>query len=114
MSTITTQEVSAAAAELGRMRQSLTSWLRFRTLNDQVLSGAARVRKPLPYAQRVIAGTRDMAVEQDLATQLHALLGVLMKGQPLPDPDVTTNRNAAVALAQLALQGGTSLTSPRA
>lgn len=42
------------------------------------------------------------------------LLSVLMRGQPLPDPDVAANAGAAVALAQIALQGGTALSSPSA
>lgn len=112
MATITTQEVKVAAAELAKMRQSLAGWLRVRALNDRVLAGAAPVRKPVGYAQRVIATTRDARVEQDLATKLHALLGVVMKGQPLPDPDLRSNPLAAVQLAQVALMGGSAVASP--
>ena len=38
---ITTQDVSRAATELDSMRRSLARWLKYRTLNDQVLAGTA-------------------------------------------------------------------------
>lgn len=112
--TISTQEVQNAARELARMRRALASWLKVRALNDRVLAGTAPVRRPLSYAQRVIAGSRDLDLEQDLATKLHALLGVVMKGQPLPNPDVSENPKAAVQLAQVALLGGAAVSSPPA
>lgn len=110
--TITTQEVKQAAAELARMQGALASWLKYRTLNDQVFAGVARVRKPLAYAQRVVA-QRDMAVEQDLAVKLSALLSALMPGQSLPSADLSSNPQGAVQLAQIAL-AGPSLSSPSA
>jgi hypothetical protein len=109
---ISTREVQAAAAELTRMRSSLAAWLRYRTLNDRVLAGTAPVKKPLTYAQRVVAGGRDMAVEQDLANKLHALLEVVMAGQDLPNADLRSNPAGAVQLAQVALMGGVSVPSP--
>jgi len=102
---ITTQDVAKAAGELNRMRGALSRWLKYRALNDQVLAGTARTRKPLPYAQRAIAQGRDMVAEQDLATKLSVLLAALMPGQALPNPDVTANPQAAVQLAQIALAG---------
>lgn len=111
---ITTQEVQSAAKELAKMRSSLSAWLKYRTLNDQVLAGTAKTRKPMAYAQRVITTTRDMAAEQDLATNLTALLEVVMPGQTLPSADVTQNPNAAVQLAQLALAGASTVSSPTA
>lgn len=113
-SAITPQDVNAAAAELARMRASLSSWLRYRSLNDRVLAGTARVRKPMSYAQRVVAARRDMSIEQDLATKLNALLRVVLPGQPLPDSNMATNPMAAVQLAQLAIMGGTAVSSPTA
>ncbi len=104
---ITTGEVQKAAAELARMRSSLAGWLRYRTLNDRVLAGTTLVRKPLGYAQRVVAQSRDRAVEQDLADKLHALLEVVMSGQDLPNADLRSNPAGAVQLAQVALMGGT-------
>ncbi|HMG20352.1 MAG TPA: hypothetical protein VK607_03510 [Kofleriaceae bacterium] len=112
--TITTSEVRRAASELAKMRGSLAAWLKFRTLNDRVLAGTTAVAKPLPYAQNVIASARGLSVEQDLATKLHALLEVVMKGQPLPNADLRSNSQAAVQLAQLALMGGQSVSSPQA
>lgn len=114
MATVSTKEIQKAAAELGKMRSSLASWLRYRTLNDRVLAGTAKVTKPLPYAQRVVQSSRDMATEQDLATKLHALLEVLMPGKVLPVADLSVNPSGAVQLAQLALTGGTQVTAPMA
>src|SRR5215470_11203844 len=98
---ISTQEVQSAARELARMRGSLSSWLKFRTLNDRVLAGTTLVRKPLPYAQRVVASARDMQVEQDLADKLHALLERMLPGQTLPNADLRSNPQGAVQLAQV-------------
>lgn len=111
---ITTQEVQKAAKELARMRSALAAWLKYRSLNDQVLAGTAVTRKPLAYAQRVVATSRDMAAEQDLATNLTALLEAVMPGVPLPSPDVAQNPTAAVQLAQIALTGGATVSSPTA
>jgi hypothetical protein len=109
--TITTGEVQRAASELAGMRRSLVSWLKYRTLNDQVMAGTARVRKPLAYAQRVVA-QRDMAIEQDLSTKLSVLLAALMPGQTLPVADLSVNPAGAVQLAQIALAGPSMLSSP--
>jgi len=103
---ITTAEVQQAASELARMRGALASWLKYRTINDRVLAGTAQVRKPMPYAQRVVASRRDVAVEQDLANKLSALLGAIMPGQMLPSSDLSSNPQGAVELAQIALTGG--------
>lgn len=111
---ITTREVQTAADDLAKMRGSLSSWLRYRTLNDRVLAGTATVRKPLAYAQRVVSGARDMALEQDLATKLHALLEVVLPGQQLPDADLGMNPTGAVQLAQVALMGGAVVSTPPA
>lgn len=111
---ITTTDVQQAAAELARMRGSLVSWLRYRELNDRVMAGTARVRKPLAYAQRVVAMGRDTVLEQDLASKLHALLEQVMRGAQLPDPDVRSNPDAAVQLARIALMGGATVAHPAA
>jgi len=109
---ITTGEVQKAAAELARMRSSLKGWLKYRALNDQVLTGQARVRKPLPYAQRVVASSRDMATEQELADRLHALLDAVMPGHTLPNADLRSNPQGAVQLAQIAIAGGAQVSGP--
>lgn len=103
--TLTAGEVRKAADELTRMRGSLTSWLRYRTLNDRVLAGTAPTKRPLAYAQRVVAVSRDPQVEQDLAAKLHALLAAVMPGQTLPNADLRSNPNGAAQLAQLAILG---------
>jgi hypothetical protein len=103
---ITTTDVQKAALELAKMRRSLAAWLKYRTINDSVLSGTiTKIRKPLPYAQRVVSSARNMANEQDLADKLNTLLAQLMPGQSLPNANVSVNPNAAVQLAQIALQG---------
>lgn len=109
---ITTREVQVAAAELARMRSSLAGWLKYRTLNDRVMAGTAAVKKPLPYAQAVVAQARDMAVEQDLANKLHALLEVVLPGRELPNADLRSNPAGAVQLAQVALMGGAQVSGP--
>jgi hypothetical protein len=103
---ISTTDVQKAAQELAKMRRSLAAWLKYRTINDSVLAGTiTKIRKPLPYAQRVIASSRSMANEQDLADKLSTLLTQLMPGQTLPNANLATNPDGAVQLAQLALQG---------
>lgn len=109
---VSTQDVQRAAAELAKMRASVASWLKYRTLNDRVLAGQVQTRKPLAYAQRVVASSRDLALEQDLAHKLHALLSVVMPGQALPNADLRSNPSAAVELAQVALAGGTQVPGP--
>lgn len=109
---ITSTEVQRAAAELAKMRSSLASWMKFRSINDRVLAGTHPTKKPLGYAQRVVAGARDPALEQDLADKLHALLSAVMQGQQIPDADLHANPNAAVQLAQIALTGNAAVSSP--
>lgn len=103
---ITTNQVKTAAAELAKMQSSLRAWLRYRELNDRVLAGSAPTKVPPGHAKRLIAQTRDLAVEQDLATKLHALLTELMPKIVLPNPDLSQNPTAAVQLGKLALSGG--------
>lgn len=105
MAAIAKSQVQTAAQELHSMRRSLSSWLKFRLRNDKVLAGTAPTKKPLSYAQRVIASSRDLSIEQDLATKLHVLLTEVMPGASLPNPDVRDNPNAAVQLANIALVG---------
>lgn len=103
---ITTTDVQKAAAELAKMQRSLRAWLKYRLINDSVLAGTiSQIKKPLPYAQRVVRANRDMQSEQDLADKLYALLSQLMPGQTLPNANVTTNPQAAVQLAQIAISG---------
>lgn len=108
---ITSRDVQKAATELAAMRRSLRSWLKYRTLNDAVLAGTAKTKKPIGYGQRVVAMTRDTATELDLATQLHGLLSRVMPGSALPSP---TSPNAAVALAQIAITGQAPSSAPEA
>jgi hypothetical protein len=113
--TISTTDVRHASLELAGMKRSLTHWLKFRTLNDGVLAGSVKARKPLAYGQRVIMGSRDISLEQDIATQLTSLLSTVMPDAQLPDPNVSVNPNAAVDLARVAIAGqSSSAASPTA
>lgn len=106
---ITTTDVQKAASELAKMRRSLAGWLKYRLINDQVLAGTiTKIKKPLPYAQRVVTSGRNMANEQDLADKLNTLLTQLMPGTTLPNANVAQNPDAAVQLAQIALAGQAS------
>lgn len=111
---ITAAEVQKASAELAKMRKSLTSWLRYRTINDQVLAGTLQTKVPATYAKQVVASSRSQAVEQDLASKLHALLSVVMKGQALPESNLSLNPRGAVELAQLAIAGAAAVSGPTA
>ncbi len=111
MTAITTGQVSTAAAELAAMRSSLASWLKFRTINDGVLSGQIVAKKPAGYAKRAITSGRDMAAEQDLANKLSALLTELMPNARLPNADLRSNPNGAVDLARIALTGQAPVTA---
>jgi hypothetical protein len=98
---ISTTDVQRASAELAAMRGSLKKWLAFRAKNDLVLAGQARTKVPLPYAQRIVAASRDPQLEQDLADKLYALLSALSVPN-LPSPSAP---GAAVVLAQVAIAG---------
>jgi hypothetical protein len=113
---ISATDVKQAAAELAAMRASLRKWMKYRALNDQVLSGTiTKIRKPLGYGQRVISGSRDTALEQDMADKLTALLEVVMPDAQLPDSNLSNNPDAAMQLAQIAITGeSTSLAQPTA
>lgn len=103
---ITVGSVQRAATELASMRSSLVKWLKFRTLNDRVLDGTiTKIRKPLPYAQRVVASGRDLAAEQDLAMKLSALLTDLLPDAQLPNADLRSNPSGAIQLARIAITG---------
>jgi len=110
---ITTTEVQQAAGELAKMRRSLKSWLKYRTLNDAVLAGQVVPKKPIGYAQRTITARRDMSLEQDMASQLSTLLATVMPGVTLPNSNVAANPDAAVQLATLAINGSNT-TAPAA
>jgi hypothetical protein len=104
---LSTSDVARARVELDKMRRSLAGWLKYRTLNDAVVSGAAPTTKPRAYAVEVISTGRDWSAEQRLAKQLYVLLSEVMPGVQLPNPDVSVNPSAAVQLARIALEGPT-------
>jgi len=111
MAAITTTQVSKASSELAAMRRSLAGWLKYRTINDGVLTGTVIPKKPAGYAKRTIASARDMANEQDLADKLHALLAEVMPDAHLPNADLRSNPNGAVELAKIALSGSAPITT---
>ncbi len=106
MAAITQTKIAAAQAELDLMRGTLARWLKYRSLNDQVLSGALVPTKLPPAAARqLIVSTRSRAHEQQLANQLHALLERVLPNAPLPNPNVAQNPAAAAQLAAIAITG---------
>ena len=102
---ITTNAVRNASLELERMKGSLKRWLKYRELNDRVLAGTVKTKVPTTHAKRLVAASRDIAVEQDLADKLHVLLTELMPNTLLPAADLSQDPNAAVALAKIAIAG---------
>lgn len=102
---ITTSEVTKAKASLDKLRGSLKSWLKYRAMNDAILAGTATPKKPIVYAQTVITQSRARGSEANLAAQLHALITEMSPDLVLPDP---TTPNAAVTLAQIAINGPTA------
>jgi hypothetical protein len=101
---ITPAQVATASRELEGMKRSLASWLKYRQMNDAVAAGTRQGRLPPGIAKQAIMRTRDMAVEQELATRLATLLTELGV-KNLPNSDVTQNPAAAVQLAQIAIAG---------
>ena len=113
---VSPQEVAKAQAHLRRMRQSLVKWLRYRSMNDQVMAGTRKTSKPRALAMQIVAQNRNAATEQNLADQLHTLLSEVMPNAALPNPSLASNPNAAVQLAQIAITGQppSSVASPEA
>jgi hypothetical protein len=111
-SIITKDQAVAAKRELARMKRSLTKWLHYRSINDQVAAGAsAAVKSPLlklPGANpppAVVQKAKLASIRSDestLALQLHQLLSEVFDAGQLPSPE---GPNAAVALAQIAIAG---------
>lgn len=102
---VSKSDVQKARAELGRMRGSLSAWLKYRELNDAVVAGKASTSKPRAFAVAVIEQSRDQQAEQKLAKQLYVLLAETMPGVELPDANLQVNPDGAVQLARLALYG---------
>lgn len=111
---VTSAQAQRGKVELGKMRRSLTAWLKFRSLNDRVATGQAvpppllkrpGAVRPSPAVMRRVLRAQRREDEQALATQLHQLLGEVFDAQQLPRPDLRENPNAAVQLAQIAISG---------
>lgn len=110
-----TGDVQKAKHELDRMKRSLAAWLKYRTLNDAVVAGAAPTTKPLAYARAVVTQSRDVAGEQRLADQLAVLLAESFPNATIPASNVTVDPQAAVKLAMIAINGpGPDLATPQA
>ncbi len=103
--TISNADVMKARGQLDAMRRSLASWLKYRTLNDAVATGNAPSKLPVAFAKQLMIDGRDWATEQTIADQLYVLLSEVMPNAQLPVPAITTNPNAAVELARIAIAG---------
>jgi len=110
---VTRAEAVRAKHELQRMKRSLKTWLRYRTINDHVAAGQAHavpnalLKRPgaVPPSAAVVANTlaRTRAIEEGpLAANLYRLLAEVFDSSSLPDPRRPT---AAVQLAQIAISG---------
>lgn len=112
-SPITADQAKAAKAELKRMRAALQAWLKYRAINDAAAAGRAPpavLKRPgaktPPAPVIALRLQRERAAQEAaLATDLHALLAEVFDPASLPSPNLATNRNAAVELAQIAIAG---------
>lgn len=110
---ITKAQAQNGKAELAKMKSSLTGWLKYRSLNNQVANGVApkaafrrpglKPVDPRAFGQKLSAKRFDD--ETALAQQLHALLSEVFDAATLPAPDVAANPDAAVELAKIAIAG---------
>ena len=97
------------------MKRSLKSWLRYRNLLDDYVAwnrtAPMLFRRPgsKPLPARTIEATLSkerLADEQSLASTLHSLLlEVGVAPSCLPAPDVASDPEAAVRLAEIAIHG---------
>jgi hypothetical protein len=115
-SAITASQAVQAKRELAKMKRSLAAWLKYRAMNDQITAGAgAQLPTPLlrhptraPSSPAVTAAKLARsrpATEAQLAGQLYQLLSEVFDPASLPCPDLCTNPQAAVQLAQIAIAG---------
>jgi len=122
----TPADKAKAEAALISMKRSLRSWLSFRNRMDDYVAGTRAAPKllrrpgarPLPPAA-IAATLRDerLADESALARTLHELLReVGLDVGCLPDPDVASDPDAAVKLAEIAIAGAcpSELSAPTA
>ena len=103
---ITAAEKAKAEARIRGMRRSLKEWLKFRTRMDDAATGKRKAKVPVHVLAKTLPLSRDWALEQRIAVQLHALLSEMMDANQLPSPDVSKDPNAAVKLANIAISGG--------
>lgn len=107
---VTMAQAAAAKRELARMKRSLTRWLRYRAINDQVAAGAAAPSPILKYPLAsppapTVARMKLALIRSDeavLAQQLYQLLSEVFDPGQLPSP---TGPDAVVALARIAVSG---------
>lgn len=102
-------------AAIRSMRASLKEWLKLRKRMDQYVAGNVNAPRALrnpgakPLPPSVVGSTlmaERFAVEQDLAWQLFTLLTETgLAPSSLPQPNLRTDPNAAVKLAEVAING---------
>ena len=102
---VTPAEKIKAEKRIKKMRRSLTRWLKKRKVNDEAAMGLRKAKVPARVLAQTLPLTRDWALEQRLAVQLHGLLSEFMDAAMLPNPDISKDPNAAVKLAQIAIGG---------
>lgn len=102
---VTPAEKAQAEAAIRKMRRALKGWLKYRMLNNAAAAGQIAAKVPPGIAKKIVSESRDWALEQRIATRLHALLSEMFDAQTLPNPDVSRDPDAAVKLAQIAISG---------
>jgi hypothetical protein len=103
-SVVTASEKSKAEAAIRGMRKSLKQWITFRSLLNDQAAGLRPSKLPISVVRNMIA-TRDVALEQRMASRLHVLLSEMFDPSSLPNPNMQQNPQAAVELAQIAIAG---------
>jgi len=109
---VETSSKHEATAAVKSMRRSLRGWLKIRNEMNKYVAGTRkapalfRAAKPLPPA--IVGATLQSEryqVEQELGDLLYALLTEM--GYSVPQPDVATDPDATVKLAQIVVNGKT-------
>lgn len=102
---VSAQEKAKAIKRINKMRRSLRKWVKKRKINDDAAMGKRPAKVPAHVLAKTLPLARDWKLEQRLAIQIHGLLSSFMDSAQLPDPDISKDPNAAVALAQIAISG---------
>lgn len=102
---ITSTEKMKAEKRIKSMRRKLSKWIKARRINDEAAMGRRKAKVPVAVLAKTLPLARDWKLEQRLAVRIHALLSEVMDASQLPNPDISKDPNAAVKLAEIAING---------